>query len=100
MGRAGGRGGAARFATLSSRHVERISRRAYITLSDGVAGLEAELGQWNDGIKTEVRAQSPGEWAQAGAARLSRVAGRFPGPEHRQARPGFGTGEDGCGAWG
>ena len=28
----------------------------YIPPSNGVAGLEAELGQWNDGIKTEVRA--------------------------------------------
>ena len=37
----------------------------YIPLSNGVAGLEAEFGQWNDGIKTEVRAQSPGERAQA-----------------------------------
>ena len=37
----------------------------YIPPSNGVAGLEAEPGQWNDGIKTEVRAQSPGEWAKA-----------------------------------
>ena len=37
----------------------------YIPPSNGVAGLEAELGQWNDEIKTEVRAQSPGEWAKA-----------------------------------
>jgi hypothetical protein len=37
----------------------------YIPPSNGVAGLEAELGQWNDGIKTEVRAQSPREWAKA-----------------------------------
>jgi hypothetical protein len=37
----------------------------YIPPSNGVAGLEAEFGQWNDGIKTEVRAQSPGEWAKA-----------------------------------
>src|ERR1700722_1495853 len=37
----------------------------YIPPSNGVAGLEAELGQWNDGIKTEVRAQSPRERAKA-----------------------------------
>ena len=37
----------------------------YFPLSNGVAGLEAEYGQWNDGIKTKVRAQSPREWAKA-----------------------------------
>jgi hypothetical protein len=42
-----------------------VTLGACIPLSNGVAGLEAELGQWNDGIKTEVRAQSPGEWAKA-----------------------------------
>jgi hypothetical protein len=42
-----------------------VTLGAYVPLSNGVAGSEAELGQWNDGIKTEVRAQSPGEWAKA-----------------------------------
>ena len=54
-----------------AHHIEMPAVADYVTMgeyippSDGVAGLEAELGQWNDGIKTEVRAQSPGEWAKA-----------------------------------
>jgi hypothetical protein len=53
------------------RHIEVLGPANYVTVgayippSNGVAGLEAEIGQWNDGIKTEVRAQSPGEWAKA-----------------------------------
>ena len=54
-----------------AHHIEMPAVADYVTMgeyippSDGVAGLEAELGQWNDGIKTEVRAQSPGQWAEA-----------------------------------
>ena len=55
----------------AARHIEMLTVANYVTLgeciplSNGVAGLEAEFGQWNDGIKTEVRAQSPREWAKA-----------------------------------
>ena len=53
-----------------AHHIEMLGVADYVTVayippSNSVAGLEAELGQWNDGIKTEVRAQSPREWAKA-----------------------------------
>jgi hypothetical protein len=54
-----------------AHHIEMLGVANYVTMggyippSNSVAGLEAELGQWNDGIKTEVRAQSPREWAKA-----------------------------------